>query len=469
MVLFRVLLCYLTDEHLMPRAQVTGGIEKLTAELGKESQQPEQGAVDLFDAEPDPGLKIKECSSGLSRDRVSNPREEGRLTENCSLGLSVRAGLTARVCAARATTEEFAVVGDTDSDLASEFAWGTCVAASHVRGAIASSSEPDNQQVLGSVSHLPQALPVSRKRQLSPRQSTQVGKKPRLELGGGRSLCKQASPVGGGMGVQGAGQMPEPGLPGVEAGSWPLSTKLSTRPHHPPVLDLCLGGNPGDPASQPGSLEALSVGFDPTETAVVSTVSKHGWSRGNMSSHGKLGGENGNTPRNVLSPALETTMSKSSCPAGQSPSAKLPVAEARCCCSLCVKTGEKIAPELPSLPSHSKEQTLCPGLLHHLPCNTQADDNFRKSSSESDWDVQLLSTLTGIQDSKIRAVDRDLLQRTHVNVRDSGYESQLCSVLKQNSEFEWAAKGDKSCRNYCTETKEAPLPIFETFFGSWTS
>ncbi|KAI6072524.1 Protein DBF4-like protein B isoform X3 [Aix galericulata] len=310
----KVLLCCLTDEHLMPRAQVTGGIEKLTAELGKESQQPEQGAVDLFDAEPDPGLKIKECSSSLPRDRVSNSGEEGRLTENCSLGLSVRAGLTAGVCAARATTEEFAVVGDTDSDLAPEFAWGTCVAASHVGGAIASSSEPDNQQVLGSVSRLPQALPASRKRQLSPRQSTQVRKKPRLELG-----------------------------------------------------------------------------------------------------------------------------------------------------------GEKIAPELPSLPSHSKEQTLCPGLLHHLPCNTQADDNFRKSSSESDWDVQLLSTLTGVQDSKIRVVDRDLLQRTHVNVRDSGYESQLCSVLKQNSDFEWAAKGDKSCRNYCTETKEAPLPIFETFFGSWTT
>lgn len=77
MVLFRVPPCCLTDEHLMPRAQVTGGIEKLTAELGKESQQPEQGAVDLFDAEPDPGLKIKECSSGLPRDRVSNPREEG--------------------------------------------------------------------------------------------------------------------------------------------------------------------------------------------------------------------------------------------------------------------------------------------------------------------------------------------------------------------------------------------------------
>ncbi|XP_040392422.1 protein DBF4 homolog B isoform X2 [Cygnus olor] len=461
----------LTDEHLMPRAQVTGGIEKLTAELGKESQQPEQGAVDLFvDAEPDPGLKTKECSSGLPRDRVSNPREAGGLSENCSLGLSVRAGLTAGVCAARGTAEDFAVVEDTDSDLAPELGWGTCVAASHVGGAIASSSEPHKQRVLGSVSHLPQVLPVSRKRQLSSSQSTQVGKKPRLELGGGRSLCKQASPVGGGMGVQGAGQMPEPGLPGVEAGSWPLSTKLSTRPHRPPVLDLCLRGNPGgDPASQPGSLEALSVGFDPTETAAASTVSKHGWSRGNTSSHGKLGGENGNTPRNVHSPALESTMSKGSCPAGQSPSPKLPVAEARCCCSLCVKTGEKIAPELPSLPSHSKEQTPCPGLLQRLPCNTQADDDFRKSSSESDWDVQLLSTLTGVQDSRIRAVDRDLLQRTHVNVRDSGYESQLCSVLKQNSEFEWAAKGDKSCRNCCTETKEASLPIFETFFGSWTS
>ncbi|XP_030321607.1 protein DBF4 homolog B [Calypte anna] len=99
----------------------------------------------------------------------------------------------------------------------------------------------------------------------------------------------------------------------------------------------------------------------------------------------------------------------------------------------------------------------------------QAEHTFSRSSSDSDWDVQLLSRLTGIQEGRMQPVDRDLLQRTHVNVRDSGYESQLCSVLKQKSELTWAGKEDKNCWNYCTETKGASFPIFETFCGSWTT
>ncbi|XP_075578959.1 protein DBF4 homolog B [Pelecanus crispus] len=462
----------LTDERLVPQAQVTGGIEMLTAQLGKGREQPEQGAVELLiDTEHDRGLKTKRCSPCLLGDRVSNPREGGGMSkDSSSLGLPVGAGLTRGVCAACDTTEEPAV-GHTDSGLAPDLGWGTHVAAAHAREAIASSSEPHKQQVLGSISHLPQVLPASRKRQVSSRQSPQVGKKPRLELGGGLSPCKQTDPVGGGMGVQGAGQTAEPALPSVvEAGSLPLGTELSNRPRSSLGLDLCPCGSPGDPASQPGSLEAASVGFDPTEAAAASAVSKRGWSRANVSSQGKqLRGENENTPRNVNSPDLESTMSKASSPTGWLPSPKLPVAEARCCCLLCVRAAEKIAPELPELPGHSKDRALCPGLLQPLPHNAQAGHDFDTSSSESDWDVQLLSTLTGVQDSRIQSVDRDLLQRTHVNVRDSGYESQLCSVLKQKSELAWAGKEDKNCRNCCTETKGASFPIFETFFGSWTS
>ncbi|KAM6233521.1 protein DBF4 homolog B [Spheniscus humboldti] len=448
----KVLRSCLTDECLVPQAHVTGGTEMLTAELGKERQQPEQGAVELLiDTEHDRGQKTKGCSPCLPRDRVSNPREGGGLSKNCSLGLPA--------------------VEDTDSGLAPDLRWGTHVTAAHIREAVASSSELHKQQMLGSTSCPLQALPASRKRQLSSRQSTQVGKKPRLELGGGLSPYKQTNPVDGGMGVQGAGQMSEPGLPSVvETGSLPLSTKLSNRPCSSLGLDLCPCGNPGDPASRPGSLEAVSVGFDPTEAAAASTVSEHGWSRANVSSQGKqLRGENENTPRNVNSSDLESTMSKTSCPTGQLPPPKLPVAEARCCCSLCVRAAEKIAPKLPDLPGHSKEQAPCPGLLQPLPHNTRADHNFSKSSSESDWDVQVLSTLTGVQDGRIQSVDRDFLQRTHVNVRDSGYESQLCSVLKQKSELAWAGKEDMNCLNCCTETKGASFPIFETFFGSWTS
>ncbi|XP_042642972.1 protein DBF4 homolog B isoform X2 [Tyto alba] len=455
----------LTDEYLAPQAQVTGGIEALTTDLEKRREQPEQGAVELLtDTECDHGLKTKGCSPCLPGDRVNNPRG-GSLSKNCSLGLPVGAGLTRGVCAACGTTEESAV-GDTDLGLAPDLGWETHVEATRVREATAASSEPHKQQVLGSTSHLPEALPTSKKRQLSSRQSTQVGKKPRLEVGGGLSPYKQTNPLDGGMGGQGAGQTSEPGLPGVvEAGSLPLSTELSNRPHSSLGLALCLCGNPGDPASRPGSLGAVSVGFDPTEAAAASTVSKGGWSEASVSSQGKqLRGENENTPRNVNSPDLQSTMSKTSCRTGWLPSSKLPVAEARCCGSLCVRAAEKIAPKLPDLPGRSGEWAPCPGLPH----NAEADQDFSKSSA-SDWDAQLFSTLTSVQGGRVQTVNRDLLQRTHVNVRDSEYESQLCSVLKQKAELAWAGKEDKNCRNCSTETKGASFPILETFFSSWTS
>ncbi|KAM9215115.1 protein DBF4 homolog B [Leptosomus discolor] len=456
----------LTDERLVPQAQVTGGIEMLTAELGKEREQPEQGAMELFlDTECDHGLKTKGRSPCLPRARVSNPRGGAGVSKSCSLGLSVGAGLASGVCG---TTEE-PVVGGTASGLAPDRGWGTWVAATHVGETIAASSEPDDQEALGSIGRLPRAPPASRKHQLSSRWSTQVGKKPRLELGGGLSPCKQTNPVGGGMGGQDAGQTPEPGLPGVvEAGSLPRSTKLSNRPGSSLGLDPCLGGTPGDPASWRGSLEAASVGFDPTEAAAASTVGECGWSTASGSSQGKqLRGENENTPRNVNNPDLESTMSRTSC-RGQLPSPKLPVAEARCCCLLCVGAAEKTAPELPDLPGHSQERAPHPGLLQPLPRNAQAGHDFG-TSSQSNWDGQLLSTLTGVQGSRIQSVDRDLLQRTRVDVRDSGYESQLCAVLKQKSELAWAGEEDKNCWNCCSETKGASFPIFETFFGSWTS
>ncbi|XP_074782610.1 protein DBF4 homolog B isoform X2 [Athene noctua] len=464
----KVLQSCLTDERVVPQAQVTGGIEMLTADLGKEREQTGQGAVELVtDTECDRGLKTKGRSPCLPRDRVSNLRGGGGLPENCSLELPVRPGLARGVCATPGTAEE-AVVGGTGWGSAPDLDWATRVVTTCVGEATATSSEPQKQQVLGSSSHLPQAAPASRKRQLSSRQSDQVEKKPRQELGVGPSTCTQTNPTDGGVGGQGAGQTSELGLPGVvEAGSLPLSTKLSNRPRSSLGLEQCLCGSPGDPALRPGSLQAVSVGFDPAEAPAAS---EHGWSGASTSSQGKqLRGENENTPRNVNSPKLESTMSKTSCHTGWVPSPKLPVAEARCCCSLCVRAAEKIAPELPDLLGHSREQAPCPGLLQPLPRNAQADQDFSKSSSESDWDVQLLSTLTSVQDGRIQAVDRDLLQRTHVNVRDTGYESQLCSVLKQKSELAWAGKEDKNCRNCCTETKGASFPIFGTFFGSWTS
>ncbi|KAM6295576.1 protein DBF4 homolog B [Aegotheles albertisi] len=434
----------LTEEDLVPQAGAAGGMEMLTAELGRE--QPEQGAVEpLMDTEHERGLKTKEPSPCLPR--VSNPRGAGGVLD-CSLEPLVGAGLSRGLCAA---------LGDTEPG------WGSRVTAAGVREAVAAPSELCKQQTLGSISHSPQPLPASRKRQLSPGHSTQVGKKPRLELGAELSPYQRPDAVDGG---QGAGGTPEPGsLAVMEAGSVPLSTKLSSRPHSSLGLDPCPRGNPGDPV--PGSLGAPSVGFDP---AAAGAVSECGWGRANPSSQGKqLGVENENTPSNVNIPAGESTRSRSSCPAGRLPSPTPPVAAGRCGCSLWLRAAEKAAPELPDLPGHSQGWAPCPGLLQPLPCHAQADHDFSTSSSESDWDVQLLSTLSSAQEGRVQAVNRDLLQRTQVNVRDSGYESQLCSVLKQKSELTWAGKEDKNCRTCWTETKGAPFPIFETFLGSWTS
>ncbi|XP_064380493.1 protein DBF4 homolog B isoform X2 [Dromaius novaehollandiae] len=458
----------LTDEHLKPQAQVTRGNEMLIAELGKESQQ---APVELFtDAKTDPGLKMKECSAHLPNNRVSNLREGRELSENCSPGLPAGAGLTRGVCAVQGTTEG-SVVGDADSSVAPSLGQETYVETAQVRTAIAVYEVQTKKEVLGPVSHLLQVLPITRKRQLSSRQSAQVGKKPRLELGGALSRYEQTSQVDGGMGVQDAGHVPELDLPSVaQAGSLPLSTELSTRPRSSPALELCLCGDPGDPATQRASLGAASVGFDPPGMAAASTVSQCGWSRADVSSHGKqLGEEEESTPLSVDGHDWEcrtSTVSKTSCPTGQLPSQKLPVAEAGCCHSLCDRAAEKVAPELCDLPGHSKELTPGPGLP--LPHNTQADLDFR-TAAESDWDIQLLSMLTGVQGSRILPVDRHLLRRTCVSVRDSGYESQLPSVLKRKSELDWAGKDDRSCRNCCTETEGASFPISETSLGSWTS
>ncbi|KAM6107898.1 LOW QUALITY PROTEIN: protein DBF4 homolog B [Pterocles gutturalis] len=461
----RVLWSCMTGERLVPPAQVPGGTEMPAAEL-EERQQPEHGAVDLFvDTERDHGLKTKGWSPCLPRDRGSDPGGGGRLL-NGSGGLLVRAGLGRGVSAVQGTTEQSGV-GDTGPGLAPNLGWGTHGAAARVREAIAASSEPRKQQTLGSVGHPLQGLPASRKRQPSSGHSTRAGKRPRLELGAGLSPYEQPSPVDSGMGAQGAGQAPEPGLSRMAgAGSSPLSTELSNRPRSSLGLDLCPRGNPGDPTLQPGSLGAASVGFDPSASA----VSKRGWSRAHRDSQGKrLGGEKENTPRTVNGPDLESIMSRSSCPAGRLPSPKLPVAEARCCCSLSVRAEEKIAPGLLDLPDRSQERALCPGLLQPPPRNAWAEHNFNSSSLESDWHVQLLSTLTGVQDSRIQAVDRDLLQRTRVSVRDSGYESRLCSVLKQKPQLPWAGKEEKSCWNCCTKTQGAAFPVLETFLGSWAS
>ncbi|KAG2461157.1 DBF4B protein, partial [Polypterus senegalus] len=65
-------------------------------------------------------------------------------------------------------------------------------------------------------------------------------------------------------------------------------------------------------------------------------------------------------------------------------------------------------------------------------------------SSESDWDCDLISRFGGPTGSMAcRALDVDVLQLTCATVRDSGYDSRLCSVLRHNGELGWAATGSK--------------------------
>ncbi|KAM6993709.1 protein DBF4 homolog B [Passerculus sandwichensis] len=85
----------------------------------------------------------------------------------------------------------------------------------------------------------------------------------------------------------------------------------------------------------------------------------------------------------------------------------------------------------------------------------QAAPGSSRGSSGSHWAVQLLP---GVPGCTVPAVARDLLQ-PQGRVRDSGYESRLCSVLRE-------AELDRSCRNCCTETRGASFPILGTLFGS---
>ncbi|XP_025899491.1 protein DBF4 homolog B [Nothoprocta perdicaria] len=178
----------LTDEHLMPRAQVTGGNEMLTAEPGRESQQ---APVELVtDADADPGLKMKGCTAHLPSNRVGNLRKPRGLSGSCSPGLPVGAGLGG-VCGVQGTMDGSVGVLGRDSDKAPSLGKESHVEAA--QGGIAS-PEPWKQQVLGPVGCLVRELPAARKRQLC-RRSSRVEKKPRLELGGDFSPYEQTRQV----------------------------------------------------------------------------------------------------------------------------------------------------------------------------------------------------------------------------------------------------------------------------------
>ncbi|XP_030077764.1 protein DBF4 homolog B isoform X2 [Microcaecilia unicolor] len=88
-------------------------------------------------------------------------------------------------------------------------------------------------------------------------------------------------------------------------------------------------------------------------------------------------------------------------------------------------------------------------------------------SSESEWDIQLLTRLDQTQAARGQNLDVEVLRRTCISIQDSGYESHLCSVLKQKSEQEWTSK-EKSLTNCRTETG-IPFTLLDTCLDGWTS
>nr|XP_033775029.1 protein DBF4 homolog B isoform X2 [Geotrypetes seraphini] len=88
-------------------------------------------------------------------------------------------------------------------------------------------------------------------------------------------------------------------------------------------------------------------------------------------------------------------------------------------------------------------------------------------SSESEWDIQFLTSLDQMQATRGHNLDVEVLRRTCISMQDSGYESHLCSVLQQKSEQDWASK-EKSLTNCRTETG-IPFTLLDACLDGWTS
>lgn len=439
MVPLRVPWACLPEEPAVPQAHSTGGIKLLPAELGEEGEQPEQ------DAELGHGLETKGHSPCLPRDRLRDPRGGGGSSKHSSPRLPGGAGLSTGVCAARGTMGQPGL-GASGVGLPPELGWGACATPAAVREAIPSSAEPHTQP--GSPSPPPQpgalippplAPAASRKRQLCSPQSSQGGKRPRLGLSFGLSPLGEQMElvVGGGLWAQGAGQVSEP-----------LGTELSSSS---PALALCLCESPGAPVSQPG---AVAAGLGPAGST--------GWGKDRPQGRQHSTGDSDSTARSGDRPGVGSTESRSSCPAGCLPSPTLPGAAGRCCCSLRVRAAAETAPGAPHGPRQGAQS---PDPLPPAAQSPEAAQASSRSSWGSQWDVQVLPRPRGAQGCRTVPGHRDLLQQPQPRGRDSGYQSQLCSVLG-DPELPWAAQGDKSCRNCCTDTTGASFPILGTLFGS---
>ncbi|RXM32573.1 Protein DBF4-like B [Acipenser ruthenus] len=111
-------------------------------------------------------------------------------------------------------------------------------------------------------------------------------------------------------------------------------------------------------------------------------------------------------------------------------------------------------PIYPPVPEHSSAMSQSFSSLH-VDTSLLPPGSF---SSESDWDCDLLSRLEGPPAARGQCdVDMEVLRQACATVQDSGYESRLCSVLRQ-SELDWAA--GLRCAN---ETEPIPFGGLEAW------
>ncbi|XP_044855286.1 protein DBF4 homolog B isoform X4 [Mauremys mutica] len=324
--------------------------------------------------------------------------------------------------------------------------------------AAACSPELVPQDALEPLSHPLGASPCSRKRKLSDRPHPRPEKKPRIRLSSdplplekqpGSESCSSVH-RGVGLAAEGAAGTTPSGAPGAELCSFPASVM------------------PQDSARvRPEPPEPVPMAIDGTEATLASTAAPRGGGRGTPGLQEGQPTEKAPEPPScgagsgleLQSPAWD----KASCSAAQPALPHLPVPQARRLRCTGVADG--------ALPKPPNSTDLGESILQPAPCSTHAgpDPGPSPSSSESDWDVQLLRSLDTVQGPRNRPVDLELLRRTCINVRDSGYESHLYSVLKQKSELDWAGRDEQSCRNCRAETEGAPFAVFEACLGGWTS
>ncbi|XP_073181689.1 protein DBF4 homolog B isoform X6 [Lepidochelys kempii] len=337
--------------------------------------------------------------------------------------------------------------------------------------AAACSPELVPQDALESLSHPLGASPCSRKRKLSDSPCMRLEKRPRiiqpssnplrLEKQTG-SVCCSSVHRGVGLAVGGVAGTAPSGAPGAEL--LLLSSRLCSFP---------ASATPQDRAHVlPEPPEPVPMAIADTEATLASTATRQGWESGTPGLQEGQSTEQAPEPSCcVAESGLELqspTWDKASCSAVHPALPHLPIPPARRL--RCPAVAEGALPKPPNSTDLGESLAAHPSTLQPAPCRTHTGPNLGppSSSSESDWDVQLLCSLDALQGTRNRPVDLEVLRRTCINVQDSGYESHLYSVLKQKSELD-LGRDDQSCRNCRAETEGAPFAVFEACLGSWTS